>query len=56
MLARRVHATARGGPVPLDVHVKVDTGMGRWGMSAEDALRVGEDLRRPTGGCGWPGS
>ena len=37
----RLRAAARA---PLDVHVKVDTGMGRWGMTAEDALRVGEDL------------
>lgn len=36
------------GPA-LDVHVKVDTGMGRWGMSAEDALRVGEELAQGAG-------
>ena len=30
-------------PAGLDVHVKVDTGMGRWGMSAEDALGVPRD-------------
>ena len=27
-------------PEGLAVHLKVDTGMGRWGMSAEEALRV----------------
>jgi alanine racemase len=30
-------------PAGLDVHLKVDTGMGRWGMSAEDALAVPRD-------------
>jgi alanine racemase len=30
-------------PEGLDVHLKVDTGMGRWGMSAEDALAVPRD-------------
>jgi alanine racemase len=37
----RLRSAARS---PLGVHVKVDTGMGRWGMRAEDALRVGEEL------------
>ena len=37
----RLRAAARA---PLDVHVKVDTGMGRWGMAADDALRIGEAL------------
>ena len=37
----RLRAAARS---PLGVHVKADTGMGRWGMAAEDALRVGEQL------------
>jgi alanine racemase len=37
----RLRAAARS---PLGVHVKVDTGMGRWGMAADDALRVGEQL------------
>ncbi len=37
----RLRASARE---PLDVHVKVDTGMGRWGMSAEDAIRIGEEM------------
>jgi alanine racemase len=30
-------------PAGLDVHLKVDTGMGRWGMSARDALSVPRD-------------
>ncbi|HUZ83543.1 MAG TPA: alanine racemase [Gaiellales bacterium] len=37
----RLRALARS---PLGVHVKVDTGMGRWGMRPADALRVGESL------------
>jgi alanine racemase len=37
----RLWAAARS---PLGVHVKADTGMGRWGMAAEDALRVGDQL------------
>jgi alanine racemase len=37
----RLRAAAR---VPLGVHVKVDTGMGRWGMGAADALRVADQL------------
>ena len=28
----------------VDVHVKVETGMGRWGLDPETALRVGEEL------------
>ncbi len=30
--------------------MKVDTGMGRWGMSAADALRVGDELASGDGG------
>jgi alanine racemase len=30
-------------PEGVDVHLKVDTGMGRWGMSAQDALSVPRD-------------
>ena len=30
-------------PEGVDVHLKVDTGMGRWGMSLEDALAVPRD-------------
>jgi alanine racemase len=37
----RLRAAARE---PLPVHVKVDTGMGRWGMTAADAQRVGDEL------------
>ncbi len=33
-----------GARAPLGVHVKVDTGMGRWGMSAAEALRVADQL------------
>jgi alanine racemase len=29
---------------PAGVHVKYDSGMGRWGMTADEALRVGEEL------------
>jgi alanine racemase len=28
----------------VDVHVKVDTGMGRWGLSADEALAVADQL------------
>ncbi|MGZ4482105.1 MAG: alanine racemase, partial [Gaiellales bacterium] len=37
----RLRAAARQ---PLGVHIKVDTGMGRWGMDAEDALTIGRRL------------
>jgi alanine racemase len=37
----RLRTAAR---VPVGVHVKVDTGMGRWGMAAADALRVADEL------------
>ena len=37
----RLRAAARS---PLGVHVKADTGMGRWGMAEDDALRVAEQL------------
>ncbi|MDX6546787.1 MAG: alanine racemase [Gaiellales bacterium] len=39
----RLRAAARE---PLLVHVKADTGMGRWGMTAADAERVGDVLSR----------
>src|SRR5262249_34516251 len=29
---------------PLAVHVKVDTGMGRWGMAEHDARRVADEI------------
>jgi alanine racemase len=35
--------------VACDVHVKADTGMGRWGMASADALAVGREL---AGGSG----
>jgi alanine racemase len=37
----RVRAASRE---PLVVHVKADTGMGRWGMSEEEALRVADEV------------
>jgi alanine racemase len=37
----RLQAAAR---VPLGVHLKVDTGMGRWGLAPADALRIAEQL------------
>jgi len=45
--ARRSHleVTAHGSDIPsgLPVHLKVDTGMGRWGMSPEEALAAPRD-------------
>ena len=40
----RLRSLARA---PLGVHVKLDTGMGRWGMRADDALRIGRSLAEP---------
>ena len=37
----RLRSAARAA---LGVHVKVDTGMGRWGMAPDDALRVADEL------------
>ncbi len=37
-----------GARQPLAVHVKADTGMGRWGMSADDALRAADLLGAST--------
>ena len=37
----RLRAAARE---PLAVHVKVDTGMGRWGMAEDDAQRVADEV------------
>jgi alanine racemase len=37
----RLCAAARS---PVGVHVKADTGMGRWGMREDDALRIAERL------------
>jgi alanine racemase len=39
----------RAAGVACDVHVKADTGMGRWGMAPADALAVGREL---AGGSG----
>ena len=41
----RLEVVLAAGPPPdgLDVHLKVDTGMGRWGMTLEDALAVPRD-------------
>jgi alanine racemase len=40
--AARLEVTVSSPRIPegVDVHLKVDTGMGRWGMSARDALSV----------------
>ena len=39
----------RAAGIACDVHVKADTGMGRWGMAPADALAVGREL---AGGSG----
>jgi alanine racemase len=38
------YARLRASGVACDVHVKSDTGMGRWGMSPQDALATGREL------------
>ncbi len=38
------YARLRAAGVACDVHVKADTGMGRWGMSPRDALATGREL------------
>ena len=38
------YARLRAAGIACDVHVKADTGMGRWGMSARDALATGREL------------
>ena len=38
------YARLRGAGVSCAVHVKADTGMGRWGMAPADALAVGREL------------
>jgi alanine racemase len=43
------YARLRASGVSCGVHVKADTGMGRWGMAPVDALAVGREL---TGGNG----
>ncbi len=42
--SREAYTRLRASRASLDVHVKVDTGMGRWGMSPADALRIGAEL------------
>ena len=42
----RLSATRR----PVAVHVKVDTGMGRWGVTAAEAVAIGERLAAAEGG------
>jgi alanine racemase len=38
------YARLRASSIACDVHVKADTGMGRWGMSPRDALAAGREL------------
>jgi alanine racemase len=38
------YARLRAAAVACDVHVKADTGMGRWGMAPDEALAVGREL------------
>jgi alanine racemase len=38
------YARLRAAGIACDVHVKADTGMGRWGMSPRDALATGREL------------
>jgi alanine racemase len=38
-----------GAAAPLAVHVKLDSGMGRWGMDADDALAVAGELAAGAG-------
>ena len=39
----------RASGVSCDVHVKADTGMGRWGMAPSDALATGRELASGSG-------
>ena len=45
------YASLRASGVACDVHVKADTGMGRWGMSPRDALATGRELASGRGRC-----
>ncbi len=49
------HARLRTSGVACGVHVKADTGMGRWGL-APAAMRshVGRELAAAAGRCAWP--
>jgi len=42
----RLRSAAR---LPVGVHIKADTGMGRWGMDEDEALRIGAELADSTG-------
>ena len=44
-LYRALERTARGAATPARIHLKVDTGMNRLGMTPEEALHALEDLR-----------
>ena len=44
----------RAAGASCDVHVKADTGMGRWGMAPADALVVGRELAAEAARFGWP--
>jgi alanine racemase len=43
------YARLRASGIACDVHVKADTGMGRWGMSPRDALAAGRELAAGAG-------
>ena len=43
------YARLRAAGVACAVHVKADTGMGRWGMAPADALAVGRELAGAAG-------
>ena len=49
------YARLRASGVACAVHVKADTGMGRWGMAPADALAVGRELAAsaPTAAARW---
>jgi len=44
-LYHALERTARGAATPARIHIKVDTGMNRLGMTPEEALHALEDLR-----------
>ena len=47
------YARLRAAGVSCGVHVKADTGMGRWGMAPVDALAVGASWPPETARSGW---